>query len=63
MTTLLVWVIIEEKFNLKLVSTSLALAIASIQIAIAYISLGMKTNSVITTIDHLQEIVEKSKFE
>lgn len=49
---LLVWVVIEEKFNLKLISTSLAKAIGTIQMIMAYFS----------TVDRLLEIVEKSTF-
>lgn len=57
-----IWTIIDEKFELKLISTTLACVIATTQVATAYISLAMKTNSIVSTIDNLQEVVEKSKW-
>lgn len=59
--SLLIWVIFEEKFDLKLISNSLAGAIGYVALVISYVSLAMKRNSVISIVDHLQEIVEKSK--
>lgn len=59
--SLLIWVVIEEKFNLKLISYSLATVICTLQVILAYISLAIKTDLVILTIDHLQEAVQKSK--
>lgn len=58
---LCVWVVIEEKFNLKMISTNLANAICVSQVTIAYISMATKTGLITSTIDHLQEFVEKSK--
>lgn len=59
--SLLIWVKFEEKFDLKLISNSLAGAIGYVALVISYVSLAMKRNSVISIVDHLQEIVEKSK--
>lgn len=61
MLTLLIWGVIEKKFDLELISISLAVAIGLIYTAISYISLALKTDSIISTVDHLQEVVEKSK--
>lgn len=58
---LLIWASIDENFDLRLISTSLAAIFAIIQAIIAYISLAMKTDSIISTFDHLQEVVEKSE--
>lgn len=60
---LLIWSVIEENFNLTLISMSLAAAIGHIQIAVAYMSLCMKSELIAITVDHLQDVVEKSKFE
>lgn len=60
--TLMNWIVIREKFNLKLVSTNVANTIGILQVTIAYISLVMKTDSIMSTVDHLQEVVEKSKI-
>lgn len=61
LVALLVWAVVEENFNLTLISTSLAAAIAHIQIAVAFISLCMKNKLIMSTVDHLQDVVEKSK--
>lgn len=57
---LLFWAIIEERFNLQLVSTSLTGAIAALQTSIIYLALAMRTDLIISTVDNLQEAVEKS---
>lgn len=62
LSSLFVWIIFEEKFDLKLISTSVAVLIGTSQITIAYISLAMKTDLVVSTVDHLQEVVGKSWF-
>lgn len=61
LATLLIWAVVEENFNLTLISTSLAAAIAHIQIGVAFISLCIKNKLTISTVDHLQDVVEKSK--
>lgn len=57
---LLIWFIIEKEFEIRTISVSLGVAIGFILTMISYISLTMKTNLIISTIDHLQEFVEKS---
>lgn len=61
LSLLFVWPVIEGKFNLKLLSSSLAFAIGNLQLAFAYISLASKTASIASTLDQLQEIVQKRK--
>lgn len=60
--SLFLWFVIDEKFNLTITSNSLVLAIANIQMAISFISMAMKSDLVRTTVDHLQEAVERSKW-
>lgn len=59
--SLAIWIVIEEKFNLKLISHSLTGAIGLFQVTTAFISLGVKSDLVTKAVDHLQEVVEKSK--
>lgn len=59
---LLLWAVVDEKFDLKLISNSLAVTIGNIQTTLAYVSLAMETDLVISTVDHLQEVVEKSEL-
>lgn len=59
--SLLMWAAFDQNFELKLISGGLCAAICSLQAAVPYISLAMKTDSMITTIDHLQKVVAKSK--
>lgn len=59
---LLIWAIIEEKFDLILVgSTSFSAVIALVQVTTAYISLATKTDSIVSIVDQLQEVVEQSR--
>lgn len=62
MLSSLLWIVIEEKFDLKLISTSLAGTLCFSQIVISYVLLSTKTDLFISTIDHLQAAVEKSKY-
>lgn len=61
MTLLYFWAAVEEHFDMEIISGSLACTLGMLQTTIAYISLATKTYLVISTIDHLQEVVEKSK--
>lgn len=56
-----VWIALEENFELKMISTSLSGVIGSLRWLITYILLAMKADSIVSTIDSLQEVVEKSK--
>lgn len=60
--SLAMWLVIEEKFNLKLISCSLSGAIALFLATLNYISLATKTDSVLLIINHMQEVVERSKY-
>lgn len=60
-TLLIIWDVIEEEFDLQSTSNSLATVIAVLQVTIAYISLAMKTDSMKSTVDDLQELVDQSK--
>lgn len=59
--SLFIWFAIEKKFDLKVISISLATAIGVTQTIISHIFLARKTDLIISTIDHLQEFMEKSK--
>lgn len=61
MCLLFFWAAVEEHFDMEKISGSLACTIGMLQPTIAYISLAVKTDLVISTIDHLQQVVEKSK--
>lgn len=58
---LCIWGILEQEFNLKLISFHLGGAIGFPEITIIYIYLVQKTDLIVSTVDHFQEIVEKSK--
>lgn len=59
--SLCLWIAIEKNFDLKLTSASLAGSIAHLQITSSYISLAMKTDLIVSTIDYLQDAVVRSK--
>lgn len=61
MVSLFVWFVIDEDFKLTVILNSLALVIANIQMAISFVSMAMKTDLIIATVNRLQEVVEKSK--
>lgn len=61
LASLYLWFVLDEKFNLKTISTSLGFAIGLLQMTLAYISLALKTDLIISTIDHLQEFTGKCK--
>lgn len=58
---LLFWIAIEKNLNLKLVSINVAATIGFTQMAITYISLAAKSNLIVSTVDYLQKVVERSK--
>lgn len=59
--SLMIWAAADKKFDLNVISTSLAAAIGIYQTSINYILFAIKTDALITVVDYLQEIVEKSK--
>lgn len=60
LTSLLIWAAIEQKFDIKLLSVGLAAIIGYSQTTSVFLSLAIKNDSVISTIDHLQETFERS---
>lgn len=59
---LIIWFCIDENFNLNAISISLAAAVGFIQITFVYIWLAVKKNLIISTIHHLQDVVENRNF-
>lgn len=54
------WFCIDERFNMKSISSTLCNMIAIIQMAFVYFSLAMKSDLIIETMNHLQDVVDKS---
>lgn len=59
--SLLIWAVIDTRFDFNSISTGLATAIAVLQSTLAYISLAMKTDSIVSIVEHLQRVVVKSE--
>lgn len=60
--SLYVWIVIEENFDLNIVSFSLDGVIGQSQITLSFILLAINTDLIASTIDDLQEFVAKSRY-
>lgn len=58
---LYMWAFVESNFDLELTSVSVAWAIGATQMALTFIWLAMKNDLIVSTVDHLQKVVETSK--
>lgn len=58
---LLIWFDFDERFNMQVIAFRLAATISYTQKIASYISFAAKTDLIKSTIDHLQDCVNKSK--
>lgn len=58
---LLIWRCIDVEFDIELMSISFSDFFGFSQMTVVYISLAVKKYMIITTVDHLQELVQESK--
>lgn len=56
-----IWFCFDEKFDFDTTSITIAMAIGYVQMMLVYISLVIKTDLIVESIDHLKDVVEKSK--
>lgn len=54
------WFCIDEKFNLKSISSTLGNLMSLTHMSLIYVSLAVKSNLIIETLDNLQDLVDKS---
>lgn len=57
-----VWFCYDEKFNLESTSTSFAVMLGLLQTILNYVSLLMKKDLIVITVDYLQKIVATSNL-
>lgn len=57
-----IWYCFDERFNLKATSNTLLSIVALIHMGFVYLWLTMKSELIVETIDHLQDVVNKSKY-
>lgn len=56
------WFVVETDMEMQRKSNVMCVAIAILQVLLTYISMIKSNNFTISTIDHMQEIVNKSEF-